>query len=414
MRTISVVGICAAGSTLAIAVLSTALADVGGYAQHQRGQYLAAIGDCASCHTAEGGKPFAGGRPIETPFGDVYSPNITPDLETGIGAWTGDEFYRAMHEGIAKDGTHLFPAFPYPWFTKATREDVDDIRAYLSTIPAVRARRPENTLVWPLNHPMAMTGWNALFFSPGEFQPDRTKSAEWNRGAYLVEGLGHCGACHSPKNIFGAVKESQSFEGSPIQNWFAPKLTGDMRSGIGGWSADDIVRFLKSGHTTRTLAYGPMAEVVSISTSKMKESDLHAIAEYLKSLPSRTETAEPVSADRSTLSSGEAIYLDACSACHQTQGQGVPGLFPALKGDTMVHAQNPSSIIRLILHGGRGAWTPQDPNAVAMPSFGWKLSDSQIASVATYIRTAWGNSASPVSADTVQSLRKAVEADIVP
>lgn len=412
MRILPVVGLCAGAGVLAIATLTTGLAHVGEFAQQQRGRYLVTIGDCEACHTAEGGKPFAGGRLIETPFGGIYSANITRDPETGIGMWTDDQFYRAMHEGIADDGTRLYPAFPYPWFTKVKREDVDDIRAYLLTLPAVRSRRPANTLFWPLNNRLSMAGWNTLFFRPNTFQPDHTKSAEWNRGAYLVEGLGHCGACHSPKNIFGAVKQSEGYQGSQVQNWFAPNLTGDKRSGLGNWSVDDIVGFLKTGHTLRTLAYGPMSEVVSVSTSKMEESDLRAIAEYLKSLPSGPETAAPAPADRAMVTSGEAIYVDSCSACHQTQGQGVQGLIPALKDGTMIHAQDPSSIIRLILHGGRGAWTPENPNAVSMPSYGWKLSDSQIASVVTYIRGAWGNAAAPVSADTVASLRKAVQADV--
>ena len=409
MRIFALVGLCAGGGALALASLTAGLAHVGEYAQQQRGRYLTDLGDCAACHTAEGGQPFAGGRPIETPFGTIYSPNITPDPDTGIGAWTDDQFYRAMHEGIAEDGTRLYPAFPYPWFTKVTREDVDAIRAYLLTLPAVRSKRPENTLVWPLNHSLAMVGWNTLFFRPGTFQPDPAKTAEWNRGAYLVEGLGHCGACHSPKNVFGAVKESERYQGSQIQNWFAPNLTGDMGSGLGGWSVDDIVRFLKTGHTERTLAYGPMSEVVSVSTSKMEESDLRAMAEYLKSLPSQAGTPEKATADHGISSQGEAIYYDQCSACHQIRGEGVPGLFPALKGGTMVHAQDPSSMIRLDLEGGRGAWTSQDPNAMSMPSFNWKLSDEQVAAVVSYIRAAWGNAAPPVSADAVKTMRKALE-----
>lgn len=401
-----------AGSLLAMAGIAldrAAHAEVGDFAQQQKGRYLVTVGDCAACHTAEGGKPFAGGRPIETPFGIIYSANITPDPETGIGAWTGDQFYRAMHEGIAADGTHLYPAFPYPWFTRATREDVDAIRAYLRTLPAVKYRRPENDLPWPLDEPAAMIGWNKLFFTPGQFQPDKTRSAEWNRGAYLVEGLGHCGACHTPKNVLGAARESQRYQGSEIQNWFAPNLTGETRAGLGSWSADDIVKFLKTGHNDRTAAYGPMAEVVSISTSNMTDGDLEAIAAYLKSLPP-AGSASAAAPDEKAMKAGAAIYADACSACHQTSGQGVPGLFPTLKGNAVVQSREPLTLVRLVLNGAQAAATAHNPNSVSMPSFGWKLSDRQIADLATYVRNSWGNAAPPVSTSRVAGLRGQVEA----
>ncbi len=381
----------------------------GDFSEQERGRYLTTVGDRAACHTAEGGRPFAGGRPIETPFGIIYSANITPDPETGIGAWTADQFYRAMHEGIAADGTHLYPAFPYPWFTRVKREDVDAIRAYLRTLPAVKNRRPENELPWPVNHPAAMAGWNAIYFEPGTFQPDPGKPADWNRGAYLVQGLGHCGACHSPKNILGAVKDGERYQGADIQNWFAPDLTGNPRAGLGNWSKADIVRFLKTGHTDGTAAYGPMAEVVSVSTSKMTDGDLDAIATYLKSLPGIAEQT-PVQPDQPVMKTGAAIYADACSACHQSQGEGVAGMFPALKGNSVVQSREPTTAIRLVLNGGHGAANRHDPNALSMPSFGWKLSDGQIAALVTYIRNAWGNAATPVSAGQVGDLRGKVEA----
>lgn len=401
------------GAIVALVLLGGSIAapaQVGEFAQQQRGRYLVDAGDCFACHTAESGKPFAGGRPIETPFGIIYSPNITPDPQTGIGAWTSDQFYRAMHEGIAADGTHLYPAFPYPWFTKVTREDVDAIRAYLRTVPAVKNRRPDNTLPWPLSYPFAMVGWNTLFFDAGTFKPDDKKSGEWNRGAYLVEGLGHCGACHNPKNFLGATDKSGGFTGGELQHWFAPDLASDKRDGLGSWSKDDIVAFLKTGHNDHTVAYGPMVQVIEDSTSKLHDSDLKAIATYLKSLPARSDEGKPDKPDQHVADAGKAIYADTCSACHQIGGEGVKGMFPPLKGSAVVQSKSPLTAVRLILNGGHAAWTKKDPNPVSMPSFGWKLSDEQVAAVATYVRSAWGNSASPVSEGDVHDLRQAVQA----
>ncbi|MDG4897711.1 cytochrome c [Mesorhizobium sp. WSM4976] len=382
---------------------------IGDFAKQERGRRLVAAGDCEACHTAQDGKPFAGNRPIETPFGTIYSANITPDPETGIGAWTEAQFYRAMHEGIASDGRRLYPAFPYPWFTRATREDVDDIRAYLRTLEPVRSVQRPNEFPWPLNHRFSMAGWNGLFFTPGEFEPDKNKSAEWNRGAYLVEGLGHCGACHTPKDVFGAAKTSQSYQGSEIQNWFAPSLTGDTRTGLGSWSEQDIVEFLKTGRNKRTTAYGPMVPVIQDSTSKMTDGDLKAIAVYLKSLPASAAYATAAPTDN-VMSAGKNIYIDQCSGCHQLGGDGVMNMFPSLKGSAAVQSRQPFSVVRLVLNGGHGASGPGNPNALSMPSFGWKLSDDQIAAVTTYIRNAWGNKAAPVEAGDVKALRSSVEA----
>lgn len=382
---------------------------IGDFAKQERGRQLVAAGDCIACHTAQEGKPFAGNRPIETPFGTIYSANITPDPETGIGAWTEAQFYRAMHEGVAPDGSRLYPAFPYPWFTKATREDVDDIRAYLRTLEPVRSVQRPNEFPWPLDRRVAMMGWNSLLFTPGEYVPDNTKSAEWNRGAYLVEGLAHCGACHTPKDVFGAAKTSQGYQGSDIQNWFAPNLTGDTRTGLGSWSEQDIVALLKTGRNERTTAYGPMAAVVEDSTSRMPDADLKAIAEYLKSLPA-SAADEATAPAANIMNAGKNIYADQCSACHQLGGDGVKNIFPSLKGSAAVQSRQPLSVVRLILNGGHPASGPGIPNALSMPSFGWKLSDDQVAAVATFVRNAWGNKADPVSASDVKALRDSVEA----
>lgn len=406
MRTGSVVGI-----TIALFVALSgvvARAEQGSFAKEQRGKYLAAVGDCQSCHTAEGGKPYAGGRPIPTPFGVIYSPNITPDHETGIGTWSDEQFYRAMHGGITPKGEQLYPAFPYPWFTKATRADVDAIHAYLKDIPPVSQHRPGNKLPWPLDERIAMKAWNKLYFDPGTYKRNPHKDETWNRGAYLVQGLGHCGACHTPTNLLGASEAGARYRGGTLDNWYAPDIASDLPQGLASWSEDDIVSFLKTGRNAKTIAYGPMGEVVRNSTSKMTDDDLKAVAVYLKSLPAKGGNEATSQVGTAVIKSGGAIYADSCSECHRADGTGVAQMFPSLKNSAMVQSKDATSIVRLILNGGRGAATSAAPTQVSMPSFGWKLSDAQIAAVATYIRNAWGNHAAPVSAGDVHSVRQAV------
>ncbi len=375
----------------------------------ERGRYLTAAGDCQACHTVENGKPFAGGRPIQTPFGIIYSANITPDHDTGVGTSSNDQFYRAFHEGIAANGDHLYPAFPYPWYTKVTREDADAIWAYLGTLNPVKNKKPDNKLDWPLNHRVVMSGWNELFFSPGPYKPDAKKPLEWNRGAYLVEGLGHCGACHTPTNIFGAAKTSERLQGGTLQDWFAPSLAGDLRFGLGSWSADDIVQFLKTGRNARTAAYGPMSEVITYSTSKLNDADLKAIATYLKDMPAPAAEKKPAAPDPKLAQAGEAIYLDNCSACHRSNGEGSPGTFPPLKGDATVQDGDPTTVIRVILDGVHAVATDARPTPLAMPSFKWKLSNEEVAAVASYVRSTWGNAAPAISASDVQSMRQVLD-----
>ena len=248
-----------------LAVIGTAQAQT----LEERGRYLAIVGDCTACHTAQSGAPFAGGRPVETPFGTLLTPNITPDRETGIGAWTDAEFLRAMQQGIGRDGRHLYPAFPYPWFTRVSDGDLLAMRAWLQTLPPVRNQVHPNQLPFPYSVRASLIAWNALYFRPGLFTPNASRSAEWNRGAYLVEGLGHCGACHTPKTALGGNEAGRALQGGPILGWNAPALDGDTRTGLGSWSADDIVTYLRSGHTDHAAAGGPMAEVVENSTSMM-------------------------------------------------------------------------------------------------------------------------------------------------
>jgi mono/diheme cytochrome c family protein len=375
----------------------------------ERGRYLTTAGDCEACHTSQGGKPFAGGRPIPTPFGTIYSANITPDRQTGIGAWTNDQFYRALHQGIGADGENLYPAFPYPWYTKITREDADAIRAYLAALDPIKSQRPANTLDWPLNHRIVMDAWNELFFKPGTFKSDTAKSPEWNRGAYLVEGLGHCGACHTPTNFLGATKTDSRLQGGTLQDWYAPSLAGDLRNGLGAWSVDDIVTYLQTGRNARTTAYGPMSEVITLSTSKLNDADLKAIAVYLKDIPAGPSDVKPAQADSKVLESGQAIYVDNCSACHRSNGEGLPGMFPPLKGNATVQDRNPTTVIRLILNGAHAAVTDARPTPLSMPAFDWKLTNDQIAVLANYVRNSWGNAGPTVSASDVQSLRQSLQ-----
>lgn len=370
----------------------------------RRGRALTIAGDCVSCHTRAGGRPFAGGLGLKTPFGVIYSPNITGDRATGIGDWTGDQFFAALHRGVAPGGKYLYPALPYPHFTMVPRRDTDAILAYLKTVPAAHYVEPANRLPFPLDIRLAMIGWNILNFSPHGFQPDPSKPVAWNRGAYLVQGLGHCGACHTAKTALGAERQSRALQGGTLDNWVAPDLTGNPRTGLGKWSAADIVAYLKTGRNAHSNAAGQMAEVVTYSTSLMSDDDLAAIAIYLKSLAPSADIPSEVP-DTAAMQAGRAIYADACSACHLAAGKGQPGMFPPLAGSAAAQQRDPTGLVRLILAGGRTAPTLTHPNFQTMPSFAWKLNDRQIADVATFVRNAWGNRAAPVSADAVADLR---------
>jgi mono/diheme cytochrome c family protein len=309
-----------------------AAADKQAFEEIARGRYLAIAGDCAGCHNAPGGAPYAGGLPIETPFGALVSSNITPDRETGIGAWSGDEFVNAMQDGIRRGGDHLYPAMPYTYYNKATREDVLAMRAYLETVDPVRNEVKVNQLPFPFDVRASMVGWNELYFKRGTFGPVAGKSDEWNRGAYLVEGMGHCGLCHTPKNAMGGDETTHSLQGGALQGWYAPNLTGDLRSGLGSWSVEEVVAYLKTGRNDVSAATGPMSDVIIHSTSQMTDADLRAIAVYLKDQPAPGgESPKPVSGEDRMMRAGEAIYLDNCAACHTSAGTGVPRLFPALK-----------------------------------------------------------------------------------
>ena len=374
----------------------------------ERGRYLAVVADCAGCHTVPGGLPFAGGVVLQTPFGKLVTPNITPDRESGIGSWTDDDFLGAMHEGRGRSGTRLYPAMPYPAYTKMTRDDVLAIRAYLATVNPVTNKVVANQLPFPFNIRTSMLFWNLLNFTPRRFKANPQKSSEWNRGAYLVESAAHCGTCHTPKTILGADKTSISFTGATLQGWFAPNITTDPRRGIGSWSQDEIIEYLATGTNSWTLASGPMAEAIVHSTSKMTGEDLAAIATFLRQSgaagsSASNSTAAPVS-DRA-VRAGAAIYKDSCAVCHRDSGTGETRLFPRLSGSALVQSDDVTTLIRMLLQGSRAVSTDSRPTAPAMPAFDWRLNDAQAAAVLTYIRNSWGNAAAPVSSGSIATER---------
>jgi mono/diheme cytochrome c family protein len=400
-RVVGIVALCAASAGL---VLTAGAGQ--DFTKVERGRYLATAADCVACHTIPGSKDeFAGGRPIETPFGDITSANITPDQATGIGSWTDQQFDRAVREGIRPDGTRLYPAMPYPSYTKMSHDDVMAIRAYLDTVTPVNNKVDRNTLPFPFSIRAGMRAWGTLFFDKGEFKPDPNKSAEWNRGAYLVQGPGHCGACHTPKNSLGGDKTSEFLQGGLLQGWFAPNITNDEAKGLGRWSVDDIVAYLKTGHNRITAATGLMAEEVEHASSKMTGSDLKAIATYLKSVPGDSKDSKPIAENDPAMKAGHAIYRDQCAACHMIDGKGVANLFPSLADASVLRSNDPTTAIRLVLRGARTVATKDEPTGPGMPSYGRMLSDDEIAAVLTYARNSWGRGASPVSASDVARAR---------
>jgi mono/diheme cytochrome c family protein len=369
-----------------------------------RGAYLARAGDCIACHTAQGGKPFAGGLGLNTPFGVIVSSNITPDRQYGIGDWTDAQFLRAVKEGVAPHGKLLYPAMPYNLYARVTDRDLLDILAYLKTIPAVAETPPKNRLPFPFNIRQMMFGWNLLFFNPSPFKPDPARSVEWNRGAYLVDGLGHCSACHSGKNFLGG--DINYLQGYDLEGWHAPEITGNRYLGLGNWSADDIVAYLHTGGNRFSVAAGSMGEAVTDSTQYMTVADLHAVATYLKSLPGSGRSAPaPLPASDQTMALGHALYQTNCAACHNANGAGVDAMVPSLANSPGVQAPGANNVIRTILVGGRGAPTASNPTSAQMPTFAWKLSDADIAAIATYVRNSWGNAAQAVDAKAVHALR---------
>lgn len=380
-----------------------------------RGEYLVRAGNCVSCHTTPGGQVFAGGVPFPTDFGTIYSTNITPDRATGIGGWTLAQFDAALRKGVRPDGTHLYPAFPYTSFTRITDEDVQTLYTYFMGLRPVEAPAKANDMSFPFGQRALLGPWKAMFFDEGRYQPDASRSAEWNRGAYLVQGLAHCGACHTPRNLLGAEKLSHSFSGGVLREVMddrdvaraAPDLT-PARHGLGAWSEDDIANYLKLGVSSRARLIGTMNEVILNSTRHLTEADNRAMAVYLKSLqPSERSPAKP---DEALLLLGSKQYDIHCGSCHLPTGLGSDDTGPPLAGSALAQAPDPSSLIDLVL---RGARVPVEaPSAEwrsrpwqSMTPFAQKLSDEQAAALLTYVRNAWGNSASVVKPDDIDRLR---------
>jgi mono/diheme cytochrome c family protein len=380
-----------------------------------RGRYVAAAANCISCHTRKGGAAFSGGRALATPLGTIHSTNITPDPETGIGSWSADDLKRALREGIAADGRHLFPVFPYPSYTRLRDQDIADLYAFLRTLKPVHAAPPGNDRAFRMRWPMAI--WNALFLDEGAYRPDPSQSAEWNRGAYLVRGPGHCGACHTPRAwqlaerpadaLRGAVT-CDGIDGVGVRDWFAVDLAAT-RQGLGAWTTGQIVDYLGKGASVRAGSFGPMNAVIANGTRHLSNDDLRAIAVYLKSLTGSDYAGEAVSAGAGQ--AGAPLYDRNCRECHGPSGRG--GIFegPPLAGSAVVQGANAASLINLILYGsdkpagiGSASWE-------SMPAYALKFGDTEVAALSNFLRASWGNRAAPVTPEMVARQRSSAGGD---
>ncbi|MDB5820613.1 MAG: putative alcohol dehydrogenase, cytochrome c subunit [Rhizobacter sp.] len=394
----------------AIADDSAAPVNAASVSEIERGRYLATAGNCASCHTVRGGAPMAGGLGIETPFGTVFSSNLTPDVKTGLGTWSADHFWRAMHNGRSKSGRLLYPAFPYPNYTEVTREDSDAIYAWLRSQPPVAQPNLAHDLRFPFDTQVALGAWRALFFRPGSFEPVASESAQWNRGAYLVRGLGHCVACHSARNVFGATSEKLELSGGliPVQNWYAPSLNDPAEAGVADWETAHVVSLLKTGVSPRGSVLGPMGEVVFRSTQYLSDDDLTSMAVFLKGLPAAPSgpAARVATATGVQREVGAAVYAKQCAQCHGDAGQGAAGAYPALAGNRTVTMASPVNIVRIVLAGGFLPATAGNPRPYGMPPFAQVLSNAELAAVVSFVRGSWGNGAGAVSEVEVLGLRE--------
>ena len=367
----------------------------------KRGRDLAALGNCNDCHTQRGGKSFAGSLPVPTPFGTIYSSNITPDAETGIGRWSEAAFRRAMQSGVNRDGQHLYPTFPYDHFTNVTDQDDQALYAYLMTREAVHAPARENQLSFPLDQRFVVAGWKLLFLRRGTYQPDPTQSAEWNRGAYLVEGLAHCGACHTPRNALGAERASESFAGGDVDNWHAYAINAQSPAPV-PWDVDALTAYLRDGwHPDHGVARGPMAEVVS-NLSSVGESDVRAIATYMASVfgpptPNQKNQGEaalaqarspaPVTLPSDVNAAGASIYTAACATCHET-GRAVPYGGVNLALSTALSSPDPRNAVNIVLSGIRPVEGERSP---IMPGFAASMNDDQISTLLRFLRARFSN-----------------------
>ncbi|MBN3854202.1 c-type cytochrome [Paraburkholderia sp. Ac-20340] len=390
------------------------------------GEYLARAGDCIACHTAKGGKPFAGGLKFDTPIGAIYSTNITPDANTGIGKWSYADFAKAVREGVRPTGDTLYPAMPYPSYARLSDDDMKALYAYFTQgVAPVAAQNRAVDIPWPMSMRWPLGIWRTMFAPKVQaFDGSHYNDAIVSRGAYLVQGLGHCGACHTPRAATMQERALTDLEGDdflagggPIDGWVPSNLRGNPRTGIGTWSEDDIVQFLKTGRNLHTAAFGGMTDVVQHSMQYMTDADLLAMARYLKTLPSSDAKETPYAYDAAAgqaLQSGDAsargaaVYRDNCMACHRSNGRGYTRVFPELGGNPVVQGTDATSLIHVLLTGAALEGTKAAPSTFTMPPFGWRLSDQEVADVATFVRTSWGNTGAPVSAGDVAKVRKTV------
>ncbi len=379
---------------LTLALLALPSSDSWAETQVQRGEYLTRIGDCGACHTQAGGQAFAGGASIRSPFGPIYAPNITPDKQFGIGSWSDDDFYRALHEGVGKGGELLYPAMPYQWYTKVTRDDVLAIKAYLFSIPPAQQKNRETRLRFPFDERAGLAVWNAAYFKPGEFKADPAEPADVNRGAYLVEGLAHCGDCHTPRGFAMETLNAKAYSGGVVDNWYAPNITSDETRGIGAWPNQQLFSYLKTGLSKdKGPIVGPMGQVVHESLSYLSTGDLNAIVAYLKTIkPISDYKPERVAAIDEAHSAESSAYLTHCAFCHGRDGKGRPGAIPALDGNDIVNSKGPETVIRVVLGGliARGSYAP-------MPAVGQEMSDRDVADAVNFARNAWSNKAPPTA-----------------
>ena len=390
------------------------------------GEYLARLGNCVACHSVDGGEPFAGGLKMAVPMlGNIYTTNITPDPETGIGNYTFEDFDNAMRLGYAKDGHNLYPAMPYPSYAKITEDDMHALYDYfMNEVAPVNQPNPANEITGIKSWRGPLSVWNFLMLDDDRFEPDSSKDESWNRGAYLVQGLGHCGACHTPRGLMMQEKgldesDSAFLAGAPLDHWSATSLNGDINSGLGRWSEDDVVEFMKTGKNRFGTAFGTMVEVINNSTQYMTDDDLRAMAVYLKSLPPVNEENEAEYqydaasasnlADFNFAETGSQIYYEYCVSCHGYDGRGHDKHMPALAGNPVVMDTDPSSLINLTLNGSLRVVINGNAETFDMPYFRGLLNDQDIADVVTYMRNAWGHSEEAVDADTVAEIRTATD-----
>jgi mono/diheme cytochrome c family protein len=358
-----------------------------------RGAYLAKAADCMPCHTSAKDKQFAGGLKLDTPFGAIFSPNITPDPDTGIGRWTYEDFKNAVHAGIRADGSYLYPVMTYDAFTLITEDDLKALWAYFRSVPPIKQQNRGNELNFPFNIRLALLPWRWLFFTEGYYKQNPAKGPQWNRGAYLVEALAHCSDCHTPRNFMGATIASKWLQGARIDQWYAPNITAEALRNVNKWDKARLIAFLRKGAGNNSTALGPMQEVVHDSLSSLTESDLDAMATFLLDLPPGAETPPKPVADKlapDVQARAAKLYSDNCASCHQTDGKGIANQIPPLAGNPAILAAKPFDILAAVLQG-----VPARNDIIAMPSFAGSLGDQSVADLANYLRTSFGNDAPP-------------------